>query len=128
MRFKEKVYNLCKKVPRGKVATYKSIAEALGTKAYQAVGNALSANPYAPKVPCHRVVNSDLSIGGYEGKKGSKEKAMLLKKEGVKIKNNKVKKIRRSELYAPRIDRRIFRLKKHLHLRTKVRSFRLIFE
>ena len=44
------------------------------TKAYRAVGNALKNNPYAPKVPCHRVINSNGTIGGYKGKKNSKEK------------------------------------------------------
>ena len=83
MNFNQKVWNLCKKIPKGKVTTYKEIAKAMKTKAYRAVGNALKNNPYAPKVPCHRVINSDGSIGGYKGKKNSKEKIRLLKKEGV---------------------------------------------
>lgn len=87
-KFQEKVYNLCKKIPKGKVTTYKIIAEKLGTKAYRAVGNALNKNPFAPKVPCHRVVNSDGNVGGFA--KGINKKIKLLKKEGVKIKNNKI--------------------------------------
>jgi len=86
--FQQKVYNLCKKVPKGKVTTYKIIAEKLGTKAYRAVGNALNRNPYWPKVPCHRVVNSDGFVGGFA--KGTKNKIKLLKKEGVEIKNNNI--------------------------------------
>jgi len=90
MNFNQKVWNLTKKIPRGKVSTYKEIAKALHTKAYRAVGTALKNNPYAPGVPCHRIVCSDGSIGGYKGKKDSKEKTKLLKKEGIEIKNNKI--------------------------------------
>ena len=83
--FSEKVYSLLKRIPRGKVTTYKAIAEALGTKAYRAVGNALNKNPDSPIVPCHRVVCSDGSVGGYS--EGVKKKIKLLKKEGVVVKN-----------------------------------------
>jgi methylated-DNA-[protein]-cysteine S-methyltransferase len=92
MSFNEKVWALTKKIPKGKVTTYKSLAKALNTKAYRAVGTALKNNPYAPKVPCHRVINSNGKIGSYKGKTNSKEKIKLLKKEGIKIKNNKVDK------------------------------------
>ena len=93
--FNEKIYALLKKVPKGKVTTYKALAEALGTKAYRAVGQAMRCNPYAPKVPCHRVVKSDGSIGGFGGTKelSSPElskKMKLLRKEGVFIKGNKI--------------------------------------
>ncbi len=91
--FAERVYELCRRVPKGRVTTYGDIAKALGTKGYQAVGNALRCNPYAPVVPCHRVVKSDGSIGGFKGKINDKEieeKIKLLKSEGVKIKNNKI--------------------------------------
>jgi len=73
VRFNQNVWNLCRRIPRGRVTTYKAIAEAVGTKAYQAVGNALKLNPNAPIVPCHRVVRSDLSLGGYKGKMENKE-------------------------------------------------------
>ena len=92
-RFQEKVYNLCKKIPKGKVTTYKIIAEKLGTKAYRAVGNALNKNPYWPKVPCHRVVNSNGFIGGFA--RGIKNKIKLLKKENIEIKNKKIKNFRK---------------------------------
>jgi methylated-DNA-[protein]-cysteine S-methyltransferase len=87
-KFQNKVYELCKKVPKGKVTTYKAIAQKMRTKAYRAVGQALNRNPYAPKVPCHRVVSSKGHLHGFAS--GLKAKAKLLKKEGVEIKNNKV--------------------------------------
>ena len=70
------------------VTTYKELANALGTKAYRAVGNAMNKNPYAPKVPCHRVVNSNGSLGGYAF--GSVKKITILKQEGVNVKNGKI--------------------------------------
>jgi len=89
----EKVYNLCKQIPEGKVSSYKEIAKALDSKAYRAVGTALKNNPYAPIVPCHRVVSNNGTLGGFKGKtsgKEIKEKIKLLEKEGIKIKNNKI--------------------------------------
>lgn len=92
--FNEKVYDLLKQVPKGRVTTYKALAQALGTRAYQAVGQAMRNNPYAPEVPCHRVVSSSGKIGGFKGKikgKAIKEKKAMLKNEGVEIKGNKIK-------------------------------------
>jgi methylated-DNA-[protein]-cysteine S-methyltransferase len=63
--FEMKVYNACSLVPKGRVTTYGAIARKLKSKAYRAVGSALNKNPYAPKVPCHRVVSSDGGIGGF---------------------------------------------------------------
>ena len=78
--FKEDVYAIVKKIPRGKVMTYKQVAEAMGhPRAVRAVGNALNKNQ-DPKVPCHRVIRSDGKIGGYNGFQG--KKARLLKEEG----------------------------------------------
>ena len=88
--FNQKVYELLKKIPKGKVTTYRILAEKLGTKAYRAVGNAMATNPYAPKVPCHRVVNSNGNVGNYSGKGGKKGKIRMLEKEGVKVKNNRI--------------------------------------
>ena len=79
--FSEKVYALCKKVPRGKVTTYAEIAKQLNTKAYQAIGQILKRNPYAPIIPCHRVIKSDGSLGGYSGNGGKKRKKKLLELE-----------------------------------------------
>lgn len=82
--FKEKVYFVTSKIPCGKVTTYKSIAKILKTSP-RAVGQALKRNPNAPIVPCHRVIKSDGTLGGYNGKLNSKKKIKLLKSEGVKI-------------------------------------------
>ena len=90
MSFYERVWAKIKEIPAGKVATYKDVALALNSKAYRAVGTALKLNPYAPKVPCHRVINSDSDIGNYSGLGGIKKKIELLKKEGVEVKNNKI--------------------------------------
>jgi methylated-DNA-[protein]-cysteine S-methyltransferase len=87
--FNECCYNLLKKIPKGKVTTYKSIAEALNTKAYRAVGNAMNKNPHNTNIfPCHRVIKSNGEIGGYA--KGTRAKIQRLKKEGIEIKNEKV--------------------------------------
>jgi methylated-DNA-[protein]-cysteine S-methyltransferase len=88
MTFNEKVWEICRKVPKGKVTTYKAIAEALGTKAYRAVGNALNKNPYAPIVPCHRVVKSNGEIGGFA--RGQAAKMKILQKEGIIIAKGKI--------------------------------------
>ncbi|MEK6825407.1 MAG: MGMT family protein [Nanoarchaeota archaeon] len=86
--FNERCYSLLKKVPKGKVTTYKALAHALGTRAYRAVGNAMNKNPYAPDVPCHRVVGSDGSLVGFASSLKNKEK--LLKSEGVVIEKGKI--------------------------------------
>ncbi len=89
--FKEKIYELCKKIPKGKVATYGQLANLAGNpKAARAVGVFMKNNPNAPFVPCHRVVSSNGNLNGYSGKGGIKEKAKMLKKEGVFFKNRKV--------------------------------------
>ncbi len=86
--FQKRVYEILRKVPKGKVTTYKDISKVLGKKSYRAVGNALNKNPYAPKVPCHRVIKSNGEVGKYA--KGTKKKIEMLKKEGIEIKNNKI--------------------------------------
>ncbi len=88
LSFNETVWQFCKKVPKGKVTTYKEIAAAMKTKAYRAVGNALNKNPYSPVVPCHRVVGCNGDLVGFAH--GLKAKARLLRKEGIKIKNNRI--------------------------------------
>lgn len=80
-------------IPRGKVTTYRLIAKKLKTNAYRAVGNACRNNPYAPKVPCHRVVKSDGTVGGFAGKtsgKTVKKKIELLRREGVKVRDGRI--------------------------------------
>ena len=88
LTFSERCYLLLRKVPRDKVTTYKAIAKALNTKAYRAVGNAMNKNPYAPKVPCHRVVKSNGDVWGFAS--GTKKKITMLKKEGIEIVKGKV--------------------------------------
>jgi O-6-methylguanine DNA methyltransferase len=93
MNFEEKVWKLMERIPKGRVTTYGQIARKLNTKAYRAVGNACRKNPYAPRVPCHRVVRSDGTIGGFGGKtsgKTVKEKTRLLRRENVEIRNGKI--------------------------------------
>lgn len=105
MNFNERCYQILKKVPKGKVTTYKAIAKKLNSKAYRAVGNAMNKNPFAftssreggrvkmgldakERIPCHRVINSDGKLGGYAF--GINAKIKLLKSEGIEIKNNKI--------------------------------------
>jgi len=88
MNFYEKCYTILKKVPKGKVTTYKEIARSLNSKAYRAVGTAMNKNPYARIVPCHRVVNSNGKIGGFFS--GTKTKIKLLKSEGVYVLNGRL--------------------------------------
>lgn len=89
LSFTEKVYRLVQKIQPGKVMTYKAVAKAVGKpKAARAVGNALNKSPGLPLVPCHRVIRSDGSVGGYVH--GSKKKMEMLKKEGAVIEKRKV--------------------------------------
>lgn len=88
MNFNEKVWALTSRIPPGKVTTYAAIARKLKTKAYRAVGNAMNRNPFAPLVPCHRVVGSDGRLTGYAG--GLDKKAKMLRDEGIPIKGERV--------------------------------------
>jgi methylated-DNA-[protein]-cysteine S-methyltransferase len=88
MRFEERVWKLIEKIPRGRVTTYKIIAEKLGTRAYRSVGRACGMNPNAPIVACHRVVSSDGKLGGYSS--GVKKKVQLLKKENVRFNKGRI--------------------------------------
>ena len=84
--FQLKVWAYLRKIPRGSVRTYSQVAKDIGKPlAIRAVANAIGKNPYAPKIPCHRVIRSDGSLGGYSGKGGVKIKRFLLKKEGIKL-------------------------------------------
>ena len=72
------------KISKGKVKTYKEVAMGINRpKSARAVANACGKNPYSPKIPCHRVIRSDGSIGGYSGPGGAKTKKKLLKLEGI---------------------------------------------
>ena len=83
-KFQKKVWNYLKSIPKGKVKTYKQVAKGINRpKSIRAVANAIGKTPYPPKMPCHRVVRSDGSLGGYSGKGGIKRKKLLLKSEGI---------------------------------------------
>ena len=85
-KFQLKVWAYLRKIPRGSIKTYSQVAKAIGKPhAARAVANAIGKNPYAPKIPCHRVIRSDGSLGGYSGKGGIKTKRFLLKKEGIRL-------------------------------------------
>jgi methylated-DNA-[protein]-cysteine S-methyltransferase len=89
-QFERDVLVVTFKIPKGKVSTYKRVAEKVGRpKSYRAVANALHKNPLWPVVPCHRVLCSDGSFGG--PKKGAEDRRRSVAKEGVSIQNGKVK-------------------------------------
>lgn len=84
--FAARVYAACREIPRGKVASYSSLARHIGSRSPRAVGRALRGNPFAPEVPCHRVIQSDGRLGGFRG--GHAEgaaKRRLLAREGVRF-------------------------------------------
>lgn len=91
-KFSDLVYDATSKIPKGKIATYKQIAVAIGKpNSSRAVGQALKNNPNAPGVPCHRVIASDGKISGYfKTKIDIKQK--LLAEEGIIFKNGKLNK------------------------------------
>ena len=84
--FQKKVWAELKKIPRGQTRTYKEIAQRIGhPKAARAVANACGKNPSPIVIPCHRVIASNGSIGGYSAKGGVLEKRKLLSAEGVDL-------------------------------------------
>lgn len=84
-----KIYELLKKIPKGRVTTYGEIARQIESKAFRGVGKIIGQNPNAPQVPCHRVVRSDGGISGYAF--GIDKKIALLKSEGIGVLDGKVK-------------------------------------
>ena len=85
-KFQLKVWNYLKTIPKGTIKTYKQVAIAIKSpKSARAVANACGKNPYAPKIPCHRVIRSDGGLGGYSGRGGIKKKLRLLRSEKVYI-------------------------------------------
>ena len=82
--FQIKVWKEISKIPKGKVSTYKELAKSIGRpNSSRAVANACGKNPFPIRIPCHRVIRSDGSLGGYSGKGGIRTKKSLLKEEGV---------------------------------------------
>jgi methylated-DNA-[protein]-cysteine S-methyltransferase len=89
--FERRVFEALSLIPRGRVTTYKLLAKFIGCRSSQAVGQALRRNPYAPQVPCHRVIGHDLRIGGYSGETAGPQlqrKLNLLAAEGVTFTND----------------------------------------
>ena len=85
-KFQLQVWNYLKKIPKGSVKTYKHVAIAINKpKSARAVANACAKNPYAPNIPCHRVIRSDGGLGGYSGRGGVDQKLKLLRSEKVDI-------------------------------------------
>ena len=82
-KFQIKVWKYLLKIPKGTVKTYKGVAIAINSPySARAVGYAVGKNPYPPRIPCHRVIKSNGSLGGYSGLGAIKTKKKLLKKEG----------------------------------------------
>ena len=81
-KFQIKVWKEIAKIPYGETRTYKQLAESIGhPKSYRAVANACGKNPYAPYIPCHRVIRSDGNLGGYSAKGGVRKKRRMLEEE-----------------------------------------------
>lgn len=101
--FQKAVYAALQRVPRGRVTTYRQLAAQVGCRSSRAVGQALKRNPYAPQVPCHRVIASDLTPGGFMGRRDPsalRRKLKLLAKEGVRFLSGKLAEPRRIFLFA----------------------------
>ena len=84
--FERKGYDAARRIPAGRVTTYGLLAKSIGCGSARAVGQALRRNPFAPEVPCHRVIASDLTPGGFAGRTGGRElarKLRMLAREGV---------------------------------------------
>lgn len=85
-------------IPRGQVTTYALLGKAIDCRSPRAVGQALRRNPFAPQVPCHRVIASDLTPGGFNGARGGtarggteiKRKLRLLAAEGVEFRDGRL--------------------------------------
>ena len=85
-KFQLKVWKYLKTIPKGKVKTYKQVAIGIKSpKSARAVAKACAQNPYAPIIPCHRVIRSDGALGGYSGRGGIRQKLKLLRSEKVAI-------------------------------------------
>ena len=85
-KFQLKVWKYLKTIPKGQVKTYKQVAISIKRpKSARAVANACAKNTYSPKIPCHRVIKSDGTLGGYSGRGGIKQKLKILRSEKVPI-------------------------------------------
>lgn len=91
--FETRVYEATSLIPRGKVTTYATLGRVIGCRSPRAIGQALRRNPNMPEVPCHRVISSDLTLGGYSGERAGPlldQKRRLLKAEGVVLINDRL--------------------------------------
>ena len=91
--FQQRVYEAVMQIPRGRVSTYGLVAASIGCASARAVGQALRRNPFAPKVPCHRVIASSLASGGFRGECAGPEvlrKLTMLGREGVRFSGGKL--------------------------------------
>jgi len=91
--FQRRVYAAVARIPRGRVTTYWQLARAIGCGSARAVGQALKRNPFAPTVPCHRVIAADLSLGGFRGRMCGAavyRKRALLRREGVRFRGGRL--------------------------------------
>lgn len=91
--FERRVYDVVRRIPAGSVTTYAGLARAAGCGSSRAVGQALRRNPFAPAVPCHRVIRSDLRIGGFHGHTDGTavtRKIRRLADEGVHFRNGRL--------------------------------------
>jgi methylated-DNA-[protein]-cysteine S-methyltransferase len=105
--FQGRVYEAVSRIPRGKVSTYGRVAAHIGCGSARAVGRALRCNPFAPRGPCHRVIASDLSPGGFRGSPGGaarRVKERMLAREGVRFEGGRLADA--SRLFAFRSSRR----------------------
>lgn len=96
--FRQRVYAATRKIPRGRVTTYKLLADHIGCGSCRAVGQALKRNPSAPRVPCHRVIASGGTPGGFQGRRGGAalaRKLRLLAAEGVRFRGGRLADLRR---------------------------------
>lgn len=92
-KFRQSVYDAASRIPRGSVTTYRLLAEEVDCASCRAVGQALRANPHAPDVPCHRVIASDLTIGGFQGEISGvaiRRKEDLLAAAGVRFRGGRL--------------------------------------
>jgi methylated-DNA-[protein]-cysteine S-methyltransferase len=99
--FRFNVLSQLLKIPKGRITTYGQLAKSINCHSAQAIGQALKANPWAPLAPCHRVIKSDLSIGGFFGQRSGEQitkKQKLLQSEGLSF-NNQGKLIQTDAIY-----------------------------
>lgn len=96
--FQQRVYQAVRCIPEGRVSTYRGVADSIGCGSPRAVGQALKVNPFAPQVPCHRVIAANLTLGGFQGAREGAAlelKHRMLAGEGVLFKDGKLAELSR---------------------------------